>query len=244
LKQNRLYDDLAYLWPIVSPPEEYALEAWHLREALRAKLGPGRHTLLELGVGGGHILSHLASEFQAIAVDISEQMLALSKQLNPDVEHHLGDMRHVRLGRTFQGVLVHDAICYMLSEDDLRAVFATARAHLEPGGVFIVAPDWFRETFKGTAVHHWINQKDALEVTFIEYVHDPDPSDTTIESIFFFIFQEDGQLRIEQDRHITGLFPLETWLRLMRDARFEVEEIRHPACEGGYAGNILIGVLM
>jgi hypothetical protein len=131
----------------------------------------------------------------------------------------------------------------MLSEDDLRAVFATARAHLEPGGVFIVAPDWFRETFKGTAVHHWINQKDALEVTFIEYVHDPDPNDTTIESIFFFLLQEDGQLRIEQDRHVTGLFPLDTWLRLMRDAGFAVEEIRHPAYEGVYAGNILVGVL-
>ena len=24
MKQNRLYDDLAYLWPLVSPPEEYA----------------------------------------------------------------------------------------------------------------------------------------------------------------------------------------------------------------------------
>jgi SAM-dependent methyltransferase len=243
LKQNRLYNDLAYLWPVVSPPEEYVLEAWHLREALRTKLGPGRHTLLELGVGGGHVLSHVASEFQATVVDISEQMLALSRQLNPQVEHHLGDMRQVRLGRAFQAVLVHDAICYMLSEGDLRAVFATARAHLEPGGVFIVAPDWFRETFKGTAVHHWIKQKGALEVTFIEYVHDPDPNDTTIESIFFFLLQEDGQLRIEQDRHVTGLFPLDTWLRLMSDAGFAVEEIRHPAYEGGYAGNILVGVL-
>jgi SAM-dependent methyltransferase len=243
LKHNRLYSDLAYLWPVVSPPEEYVLEAWSLREALRAKLGPGRHTLLELGVGGGHVLSHLTSEFQATAVDISEPMLALSRQLNPQVEHYLGDMRQVRLGRTFRAVLVHDAICYMLSEDDLRAAFATARAHLEPGGVFVVAPDWFRDTFQGTSVHHWIKQKDALEVTFIEYIHDPDPNDTTIESVFFFLLQEHGQLRIEQDRHITGLFPLDTWLRLMNDAGFTVEEIRHPSYEGGYAGNILVGTL-
>jgi SAM-dependent methyltransferase len=244
LKQNRLYNDLAYLWPVISPPEEYSLEAWHLREALRAKLGPGRHNLLELGVGGGHVLSHLASEFQATAVDISEQMLALSRQLNPEVEHHLGDMRSVRLGRTFHAVLAHDAITYMLSEDDLRAAFATARAHLEPGGVFIAVPDWFRETFEGTSVHHWIKQKDALEVTLIEYVHDPDPTDTTIESILFFLLQEHGQLQIEQDQHITGLFPLNTWLHLMSEAGFQVEEIRYPAYEGGYGGNLLVGVLM
>jgi SAM-dependent methyltransferase len=250
LKENRLYNDLAYLWPVVgyhfslSLPEGYALEAWRLREALRAKLGPGRHSLLELGVGGGHLLSHLTSEFQATAVDISEQMLALSRKLNPEVEHQLGDMRQVRLGRTFQAVLIHDAICYMLSEDDLRAVFATARAHLEPEGVFIAAPDWFLETFKGTSVHHWINQKDTLEVTFIEYVHDPDPSDTTIEFILFFLLHEHGQLHIEQDQHITGLFPLGTWLHLMSDAGFQVEEIKYPPYEGYYGGNLLVGVLM
>lgn len=46
-----MYHDLAHLWPVVSPPEEYAVEAWHLREVILARLGPGTHTLLELGVG-------------------------------------------------------------------------------------------------------------------------------------------------------------------------------------------------
>ena len=131
--QNRLYDDLAYLWPVISPPEDYAAEAVYWRRALREKLGPGRHHVLELGVGGGHNLSHLTPYFQATAVDLSPRMLALSEKLNPGVEHHLGDMRTVRLGRKFDAVLVHDAISYMLNEDDLRATFATARYHLRPG---------------------------------------------------------------------------------------------------------------
>ena len=102
---------------------------------LRKHLGPGRHRLLELGVGGGHNLSHLTSEFDAAAVDLSPQMLELSRRLNPTVEHHLGDMRTVRLpGQVFDAVLIHDAICYMQTEDDLRAAFATARVHLRPGG--------------------------------------------------------------------------------------------------------------
>ena len=52
-------------------------------------------------------------------------------------------MRSIRLGRTFKAVLIHDAISYMLTEGDLGDAFGTARAHLEPGGVLIVAPDWF-----------------------------------------------------------------------------------------------------
>lgn len=243
MPQHRLYNDLAHLWPVISPPEGYLEEAGYWREALKARLSPGRPTILELGVGGGHLLSHLTSDFQATAVDISEKMLALSQRLNPGVEHHVGDMRTVRLGRTFGAVLVHDAIGYMLNENDLRAVFATAKAHLEPEGVFIVAPDWFRDTFQGTSVQHWIRGKDELELTYIEYRHDPDPNDTTIESIFFFILRSDGEVRVEQDRHLTGLFPLETWLKLMGQAGFEVEHVSFPACEGGYGGHLLVGVL-
>ncbi|MEE9261436.1 MAG: class I SAM-dependent methyltransferase, partial [Dehalococcoidia bacterium] len=186
MKRNRLYNDLAHLWPLFDPPEEYAQEAAFWRQALREKLGPGRHQVLELGVGGGHLLSHLTADVQATAVDISERMLAHSIELNPGVEHHVGDMRSIRLGRTFKAVLIHDAISYMLTEQDLRATFATARAHLKPGGVFITAPDWFRETFKGTSVSHRIACRDGLELTFIEYEHDPDPGDTTIETIMFY----------------------------------------------------------
>ena len=116
-----LYNELAYLWPAISPPEDYTEEAVHWRKAIRAKLGEGRHRLLELGVGGGHNLSHLTAEFDAAAVDISPKMLELSQHLNPTVEHHLGDMRTFRLpGQVFDAVLIHDAISYMLTEDDLR----------------------------------------------------------------------------------------------------------------------------
>ena len=93
MQDTLLYNELAYLWPAISPPEDYAVEAEDWRNALREYLGPGRHWLLELGVGGGHNLSHLTAEFDAVACDISPKMLDLSRQLHPTVEHHLGDMR-------------------------------------------------------------------------------------------------------------------------------------------------------
>ena len=243
LIQNRLYTDLAYLWPVISPPEEYAEEAGYWRRALRDRLGIGEHRILELGVGGGHNLSHLTSDFQATAVDISPQMLALSMKLNPDVQHHLGDMRTVRLGQTFDGILIHDAISYMLTEGDLRATFATAKIHLRRGGVFLVAPDWVREAFKGTTVLHWVRKKGDVEVTIQEYLHDPDPADTELESIFTYTIIENGNQRVEQDTHITGLFPASTWTRLMEETGFEVETLRLPEDDSGYGGFLFAGTM-
>ena len=244
MQQHKLYNELCYLWPIISPPWEYTVEAWHLREVLLEKLGGGRHRLLELGVGGGHVLSHLTGDFDATAVDLSPNMLALSQELNPGVAHHLGDMRSVRLGLEFDAVFIHDAICYMQTEDDLAAAFATARVHLRPSGVFVVAPDHFKETFEGPTVLHWTQEKGDLKVTSIEYSDDPDPADTRCESVFFYLINQGGTLTVEQDRHVLGLFPKETWLRLLTEAGFSTEERNYPPYEGGYGGNILVGTLV
>ena len=243
---NRLYNDLAWLWPVISPPEEYADESVYWRRALWDKLGVGRRHILELGAGGGHNLSHLTRHFQATAVDISPQMLRLSPGLNPGVDHHLGDMRSVRLGRTFDAVLIHDAVSYLLTEDDLKATLETARFHLRPEGVLLIGPDWVREDFDGSTPKEfrWVRKKGSVEVTIEEYLHDPDPDDTQIESVYTYTIKEAGQDRVEKDIHITGLFPIATWARLMEEAGFGVEMTRLPPNRGGYGGVMFSGVLL
>ena len=243
-QQNRLYTDLAYLWPAFSPPEDYVDDAEHWRQALRRSLGPGRHPVLELGSGGGHTLSHLTADFDMTAVDLSPEMLSLSQNLNPGVPHHPGDMRTVRLEQSFAAVAVHDAVCYLLDEADLRATFATARAHLNPGGILLLTPDYLKETFDGPKVLHWICNQSEPNFTVIEYCHDPDPDDSTLESVFFFIIQEESGLRIEEDRHITGLFPSETWLELLEEEGFEAELVSFPGFEGGYGGHLFVAGLL
>lgn len=243
VQQYRLYSDLAYLWPIISPPDEYAREAGYWRRVLWDKLGPGKHCVLELGVGGGHNLSHLTRDFQAAAVDLSPQMLCLSVKLNPKVEHFLGDMRSIRLGKTFDAVLIHDAIAHILNESDLRATFITARIHLRLGGVIIVAPEWVKEGFRSPRVFRWDRDAGNIAVTIEEYLHDPDPSDTQVESIFSYTIKENGTQRVEQDTHTTGLFPIGTWERLLAEAGFDVGTLRLPVNKGGYGGFLFVGVL-
>ena len=221
--QPRLYHELADLWPLVSPREEYAEEAATLRTLFQEKLGLGRHLFLDLGVGGGHHLSHLTDDFDATAVDLSPKMLAHSRRLNPIVEHYVGDMRSVRLDRKFDAVLIHDAVSYLLSEDDICATLTTASAHLRPRGVLIMCPDWYRETFRDHSVTHSVHRDGDRVLTYIDYLHDPDPKDTTVETVMFFLLREGGQLVIEQDCHTQGLFSKRSWLSLMEDAGFDAE---------------------
>ena len=243
---HRLYNDLAWLWPVISPPEEYADESGFWRRALWDILGEGRHSILELGSGGGHNLSHLSRDFQATAVDLSPYMLRLSKGLNLGMDHHLGDMRSVRLGQTFDAVLIHDAVSYLLTEKDLKAALETCRAHLRPGGVLLIGPDWVREDFDDATPKklQWVRKKGSIEVIIDEYLHDPDPEDTQIESIYTYTIKENGKKRVEEDSHTTGLFPIATWTRLMEQTGFRVEMTRLPPNRGGYGGVMFSGVLL
>ncbi len=42
--------------------------------------------------------------------DVAAGMIEVSRALNPDSEHHVGDMHDLRLGRTFDAIFIHDAI--------------------------------------------------------------------------------------------------------------------------------------
>ncbi len=242
MSHARMYRDLAYLWPLVSPVEEYVEEAEVLRAAFKDRLGPGRHSLLDLGIGGGHHIAPLVGDFDVTGVDLSPEMLAHSKRLNPDVDHHVGDMRTIRLDRKFDAVLIHDSIGHMLTENDLRAAVETAVAHLRPGGVLIACPDWCRETFPDEHVTHSTNRRGDTSLTCIEYLYDPDPTDTTVELLVFYLIRENGHVRVEQDRLIVGIFPKQTWFELVEQAGFDVDPQSFASAKYGEEPVLLIGV--
>src|SRR5262245_23927749 len=144
----RLYNEFAVWWPLMSAPEDYEEEAAFYQQTLLACSDHALQTMLELGSGGGNNASHLKARFKMTLVEPSAGMLTVSRVLNPECEHVQGDMRTVRLGRQFDCVFVHDAVCYMTTEADLRAAMETAFIHCAPGGAALFCPDHVRETFQ------------------------------------------------------------------------------------------------
>ncbi len=222
-----MYGRLAPWFHLLTAPEDYAEEAAWVLECLRARCHPLR-TLLELGSGGGNTASHLAADLELTLVDRSPPMLELSRTINPGSEHVVGDMRSIRLARTFDAVLVHDAVMYLTDETDLAAAFATVAAHLRPGGVAILMPDAVRETFRPSTDHGGHDGADRA-MRYLEWSWDPDPTDSTFVTDFAFLLREaDGTVRVEQERHVEGLFDRGTWLRLLAEAGLVAEVVGDP----------------
>lgn len=221
----KLYAELSTWWPLLSPPDDYFDEAEFFRRVMVVEAGlPPAPTLLELGCGGGNNAAHLKACFAGVTLtDLSPQMLAVSRALNPDCEHLVGDMRKLRLGRAFDVVFVHDAIDYMTTRHDLRLALETAFLHCAPGGLALLAPDYVRETFRPGAEHGG-SDRGARALRYLEWTYDPDDTDTTYTVEYAYLLREnDGPARIEHDRHVNGLFPRAEWLRLLSEAGFRPE---------------------
>lgn len=232
--QRRLYGDLAWTWPIISPPEDYVGEAEAVHGLLRRHARIPVRTLLHLGCGGGHVDRTLKKHYDVVGVDVSEAMLDLARTLNPEVRYALGDMRMVRLGRVFDAVVVLDSIDYMLTRDDLRAVFRTAFEHVRPGGAFLTYAEETVEQFRPNRTRVESRSRDNVHIVFIENAYDPDPTDTTFENTFVYLIRRGGSLEIETDRHLAGLFPIETWIELLKGVGFDVRHAKpHPAFANG-----------
>ena len=231
----RMYDEFAAWWPLLSTPSDYEEEANIYQTYLLQAHGGAPHTLLELGSGGGNNASHMKAAFDIVLVDRSAGMLEVSRRLNPECEHIQGDMRTVRLGRTFDCVFVHDAIVYMTTEADLRAALETAWLHCAEGGAALFAPDHLRETFV-PSTECGGHDGDDRSIRYLEWTWDPDPADTSYTVDYVYVLRPpDGTIRVEHDRHIEGLFSRADWLRLLSDVGFEatVQPFDHSTLEPG-----------
>ena len=217
----KLYDELSAWWLLLSPPFEYAEEAAFYQDRLVDACTPPCRTLLELGSGGGSNASHLKRRFDMVLVDRSPGMLAVSRTVNPECEHVEGDMRTVRLGRTFDAVFVHDAVMYLSTERDLRQAIETAFVHCRPGGAALFAPDYVGETFRPGAEHGGYDDPDGRGLRYLSWTRDPDPHDSSFTVDYAFLLRErDGSVRVVEDHHVEGLFRRDEWLRWLGAAGF------------------------
>lgn len=126
--------------------KDYAAETRWIADLLRHH-APNARTLLEIGSGTGLHASRLAElGYDVTGIDMSTGMLEAAEarraELDPGIAGRLtfsaGDARTFRLGKKFDAVIsLFHVMSYQTSNEDLASALASAREHLNDGGVFI-----------------------------------------------------------------------------------------------------------
>jgi SAM-dependent methyltransferase len=146
-------------------------------------------SLLELACGSGRLLIPLAHEDYTITgVDTSEKMLSLARErlqearLFSRVTLAQQDMTALRLSQKFCLAFVAlGSFAHLISRKAQQQALATIRAHLNPGGTFIVdisnSDIRYMENLSGQLLHQGTWQRD--DGTFLTHLVSPASSQTS-----------------------------------------------------------------
>ena len=140
-----MFEDYAKYYNLLYQDKNYAEETDFVL-GLLTNDNRALHSLLDLGCGTGRHALELGKKGLAVeGVDISETMLDMGRQMLSAVRPapadlpvlREGDIRAVRLGKTFDAVIcLFHVMSYQNNDEDARALLSTAWEHLKPGGHF------------------------------------------------------------------------------------------------------------
>jgi SAM-dependent methyltransferase len=137
VKADKAFDLSARVYDLLYRERDAGAEAAYVGSLLQ-RYQSGTRGVLDLGCGTGrHARALLDLGLEVVGVELSAPMASRARETG-DFQVVEGDVRDVRLGRTFDAVLaLFHVVSYQTTVDDLIDTFATAAAHLEPGGLFI-----------------------------------------------------------------------------------------------------------
>lgn len=141
-----VFADYAHYYDLLYRDKDYAGEVHYVAELVR-RHHPTAHTMLELGCGTGrHAILLQKQGYEVTGIDVSGEMIARAQarlcSLPTDAAAALrflkGDIRDTRLERQFDVVIsLFHVFSYQTTNQELSAAFATAQAHLKPGGILV-----------------------------------------------------------------------------------------------------------
>jgi SAM-dependent methyltransferase len=139
--------DYSRYYNLLYKDKDYVGEVRYVHDLIQ-KYNPGAKSILNLGCGtGNHDFELIKSGYEVTGIDTSLEMLTIANTRLSNITPHNsttsphffeGDIRTARLGNTFDVVIsLFHVMSYQTTNNDLQAAFATAKAHLNPGGLFL-----------------------------------------------------------------------------------------------------------
>ena len=206
------------------PPDEYAEDTELFEKLIRNNSKIEVKTLLHLGCGAGNNDYTFKRHFKVTGVDISEDMLEIAKNYNPEVNYICADIREIKLKECFDAVAIPDCISYMKTKSYLRKLINGACRLLKPGGVLLIVAHTSEEFMENDFVY--TGCKGDIEITIFENNYILDSARTAYEATFIYLIRRAGELQMHIDRHTLGIFKEMTWLSLLENVGLTINQMK------------------
>ena len=190
-----------------------------------APKGPTK--VLELGCGTGSLTQHLASKYPVLALDISDDMLAIAKQKvsSDNVTFLTQDMSQLRLtDKQQQGLTVAVSTCdslnYLTEPEELMATFERVHDVLATGGIFVFDMNTPYK-YETILADNSFNYTDDTSAVIWENLFD---DESQLNEYYLTLFKQnpDGTYNREQESHYQLAYNLDFIKQSLSFAGFEL----------------------
>lgn len=204
-------------------------DEWHTYvHSLLREYGVTEGIVVDLACGTGSMTKRLAADgYDMIGVDQSFEMLDIARKKCPEGVLLLQqDMRELDLyGSAAAFLCICDGINYLLTEEDLRAVFHRVKTFLDHGGIFLfdIKTSYFFQNTMGncTITDH---REDATLIWENEY-HPENGMNEYLVTIYQLADEEQDLFERIEEYHRQRAYPKELIRRLLQEAGLQVEAV-------------------
>jgi SAM-dependent methyltransferase len=110
----------------------------HGEAAFCAALAPEGAAVLDAGCGTGRVAIELARRgFDVVGVDVSEEMLAVAREVAPELDWALADLADLDLGREFALIVAAGNVIPLVTPGSEYEVIRRLASHLGSGGLLV-----------------------------------------------------------------------------------------------------------
>ncbi|WUH98272.1 class I SAM-dependent methyltransferase [Spirillospora sp. NBC_00431] len=219
--------DLAENYDLIyaSRGKDYASESATVTKLIRDR-NPRAADVLDVACGTGSHLRHLRRIFDRVeGLEKSKDMIRVAGGRIPGVRVHEGDMRDFRLGRRYDAITcLFSSIGYLPTAADLNRTLRAMARHLRPGGVIVIEPWVFPESFiQGYVAGDIARSGDR---TVLRVSHSPRHGDRVPMDVHYLVADPEYGIRHFTDTHELTLFPREAYEAAFTEAGCDVEYVR------------------
>jgi SAM-dependent methyltransferase len=218
---NLAWTKLARYYDKIHQRRNYEKDVDFLEKIFR-KHGLKVRDILDVACGtGAHAALLVKRGYNVVGVDLNEEMLNIARRKVKNVAFVKGDMRRLKLDRTFDTVIcMFNSIAYNQTLSELRKTLSGFREHLKPRGIVVFDTAFLRENF----VHgnRGVTGYDDDELTIARFSFSG-KSGKKGRLTFSYLIREGNDFNYKRDVHEFGLFSLSEIIRAMRKAGFTAE---------------------
>lgn len=200
--------------------KNYALEARLIHQLIQ-RHNPRARSLLDVACGTGRHLEHLKTHYRCEGLDLSPELLEGAQRRNPDLRFHQGDMSRFSLGGRFDAITcLFSAVGYLDGVEPLERALACFAEHLNPGGVVLLEPWLFPETFE--AGHTGLQTVDEPGLKLVRMNTSRAEGRVSVLE-FHYLHAEGGKVRHWLEEHRLFLFTRGEYLQALARAGLRAE---------------------